>query len=292
MNEGSTKAKTAGTKARSNVKATLPNNLRKVTYLLAGIAAILWLFITLGDAVSNFTKNGTTDSTTGAAPTDTTAEAAPSTGLDWSQTKLGSYLDSTLGEGTSWLLWIPVIMLVIYLIRKVFFKSKSSPGNTDVIGTIFGLVILGTGVLVIVFVLAVILDWSGTLDRVANIVQNKGPSVNCTTQKELTNAQFDNVGRDITICPTEGALYLYGSYGKQLVINISPQFMTEHAHLLPKSPSEEISSFVTLLPPKSFAGSSANSWKIIPVTSNPNQRIVSGFEKRGLPYIVLTVKAL
>jgi hypothetical protein len=125
-------------------------------------------------------------------------------------------------------------------------------------------------------------------ETIMNFSRDSARKVACTTQDDVSHAKVDTAGKDIVLCPENGALTMFAEGGRWLKVDFSPQFKREKEHLLR---GRTLGDFIHIYAPMTYPGSIVGSWKIIPVSSRPRENIHSAWDKSGLTEIVLTVRA-
>lgn len=113
----------------------------------------------------------------------------------------------------------------------------------------------------------------------------------CTTSEEMRSIDIDEVGRDIILCKESGPLYLFPKYGKQLHLEFSPAMLRgESGHLVAQ---RSLQDFAWINPPKTYPGSLASQWRIVPRLEGKDGRSAntSGWALSGLDVIKVHVYA-
>ncbi len=149
-------------------------------------------------------------------------------------------------------------------------------------------------VVVLIFVIpilaitAIVLDIAGVPKTIMDFGRNSTHVAACATQDDF-KINIDTAGKDIVLCPENGALFVFAEGNMPLVFDFSPKFRQENEHLLQE---RKLSDFVQIYPPGTYPGSIVGSWKVVPLQSLPHLKYVSAWDKSGMPDITLTVKAI
>ena len=188
-------------------------------------------------------------------------------------------LGQTLGLDTVFLaeyMWlIPLVPIFLIYIYRKFIKVDRPGARFDEFA---GTAVIVTVMAIIGFVMLIIADLMGWVpDEESKAIKERGYT--CSETDDFNNRRISTEGLRVVLCPGKRPVIIFSN--KRLGMQFDPQFENEYRQYL--GGNQNLGKYARILPPMSYRGSIATSWKLVPQTG------IFSLKEAGLDHVVIRV---